>query len=516
MPPDRASDNPREESAPADRHWDPKRPLGWDLPPIADGSPTALPKRTTAPARRPHTAPKTALVKAAPEKTTPERTAPASAAPASLPEQNTLPGMVVSFVFIFLFMRMSFLHEYLASKIGVNLFLLVLTGSISYIALLRGSTWRVCTQSRVFWFWTGFAALLAIGIPFSFWPGGSFGIVFPFLKDSFLCIPLISGIVADLPMLRRLFLTLGWASFLFIIIALVSHGDSGGRLVLPWSGSVGNSNDLGGHLLFVLPLLLVAAFWSQRNGFVRLALLAMLPLALYLMLKTGSRGAFVGLAVTLVFMFLTGSAKVRVGFLLAVPVLGALLAVIVPQSTFTRLFNMSDQGNQSSEAAESYKARQQLLIKSLDITLHHPLLGTGAGQFGSFEGEKSIKEGHAHNNWQETHNSFTEISSEDGIPAALCFIGGTIGTLFLLGKTRKMSKRHEELADVALAAQLLWVGLIGFCGCIFFLNFGYKMYLPIMAGLALALHNIASRYVAAQQSSESESLSEPTAAFATR
>ncbi|MBV9158043.1 MAG: O-antigen ligase family protein, partial [Acidobacteriaceae bacterium] len=375
---------------------------------------------------------------------------PAASAQPKISAATAVQPFAIIATLSFLFLRFSFLHDFIASHIGFNTYLLTLTGLLAYFALLRSSVWRAASRSKLFWAWVGFTTLLAIGVPFSSWPGGSVSIVEPFIKDNFICLPLIAGVFGSWERLRRLFLTIAWAGVVVVALTMIAgRSDLNGRLNLFFTTTIGNSNDLATHLIFVTIFMLIAAFSLQRNMLVRLLFIASSLVALYEIFRTASRGAFLALLVSAVIAFFTGNMKSRFSVLFLAPIVGLAIITMMPESTVTRLLTFSGQG--SEEARESYEGRRMLLQRSIDITLEHPILGVGAGQFSSYEGGESDAQGHHHSHWMETHNSFTEISSEDGIPALLCAIWGLAGSLLLFWRLSRNAKKNPALQRFAVA-----------------------------------------------------------------
>ncbi len=496
-----------------ERSWDPKRPFGWELPdvpsaPSSSKTRSRIWQKMRAPIQRQKHSQGPVTPDPRPEPGTTASLASNSVAPTGI-QLLAINGTIA-----YVFLRLSFLHEFLAVYLGAHLYLIVLVGGIAYLGLLNGTTWRHAASSRLYWYWLGFSALILVGTPFSTWPGGSANVVIPFVKDNFLCLPLIAGVLGDWRYLKRLLTAIAIGGVIFVALTWLYPLDVGGRLGAAWTGSTGNPNDLAGHLVFLIPFMLFAGCSKDRNFILRLLFLGTIPVALFQILRSSSRGAFIGLIAGLLFTFIKGNAKVRASFLILVPVVGAVLVSILPTSTMGRLFTFTSMSSQDSEAVASYQARRQLLLNSIDATLHHPFLGVGAGQFGDWEGQKAIDEGHPHSNWQETHNSYTEVSSEDGVPAVICFVGGTFGTLFLLLKIYRTTKKRAELKQIAFAAFLLSTSMAGFCVAIFFLNFAYKPYLCMMTGLAIALQRATAKLDAGSAAERSGNTSHlPTLAY---
>lgn len=428
-----------------------------------------------------------------------------AAAPGTSLETTGQERYAILVTLVFLFLRFSFLHDFVTVHIGMNPYLLAIAGGFAYLALLNGQVWRTASESKLFWAWILFAGFIFVGVPFSFWPGGSWAVVSEFLKDNLLCLPLIAGYFTTWERLRRVFSTIALAGIVFIGLSLINPVSVGGRLGLAFTSTVGNPNDLAAHLLFVLPFMLYVALSKSHKFVFRILCLAGIGAGLLQILKTASRGGLLGLLVGLVIAFLIGNMKARSTLFLLGPIAGIALVTVLPPSTLLRLTSLSDQGS-DGEATASFDARRLLLEKSINITLHHPILGVGAGQFSSYEGTMSDEEGRHHNNWQETHNTYTEVSSEAGIPAFILFMWGLGGTLFVFFRISRKARKMPNLRELALPAYILTAGISSFCACVFFLSFGYRPYFVVLTGIALALLKVAKN---AEQPAAAEAVKSP-------
>jgi len=255
-------------------------------------------------------------------------------------------------------------------------------------------------------------------------------------------------------------------------------------------GSISNPNDLAAHLLFALPFLLWVAMSSK---FILMRLFALLGVVygLYVILGTGSRGAFVALGVAVVYFLLRGTVRQRLVLVGIAPIVAAVLLTVVPTRVLQRLvsFSASD-ADAVGDAIASSTTRQYLLKTSIGYTLQYPLFGVGPGQFSSFEGMHNRIVG-THGVWQEAHNTFTQVSSECGIPGAILFIAGIVSTFLLLNRTFRQARNRPDCADIRAAVFCVSLGLVAFCTAIAFVNFAYFFYLPAMAGLAIAMSKAA-------------------------
>jgi O-antigen ligase len=199
-----------------------------------------------------------------------------------------------------------------------------------------------------------------------------------------------------------------------------------------------------------------------------------------------------------IFLFFQASAKQRVTALILVPLLTLALFAVLPSQNRARLLSLfsSDSADQAdhavaTEAAESMQSRSYLFRKSLQYTFQHPLLGVGPGQFGNFEGQESKTVG-LHGSWHETHNAYTQISSECGIPAVICMLAGLFGAFSMV---RKALKKARALGNVEIAQACLcyMTAFIGYMTTSIFLANGYRFMLPALISFAIAIHFASER-----------------------
>jgi O-antigen ligase len=147
------------------------------------------------------------------------------------------------------------------------------------------------------------------------------------------------------------------------------------------------------------------------------------------------------------------------------------------------IWNGSANTAEAAEALQSSAARQYTLTTSIRYTFEHPLFGVGPQEFSLYEGGHEQMIG-THGYWHETHNTYTEVSAECGIPGFIFFTGGIVSTLLLLYKTLRQARRQPGCNDIRVAVFCIMLGMVGFTAAITFLNFAYFFYLPAMAGLA--------------------------------
>jgi O-antigen ligase len=410
-------------------------------------------------------------------------------------------NVVLYFVLALAFVRFSMIHQILESFLHTDTFILYVVAIPVIVRILSTPAFKRSFQYRPAWFWAAFALWMIPASVFSTWKSGSFALMAGYYRTELVLLFAFAGLITTWSDCRRLLYTISAATLVNVVsFLLLRQVDSDGRLSLTF-GTVANSNDYSGHLIFVMPFLLWFILVA-RSTFLRICGFLALALGLYEILAAGSRGSMLGLVTALIVFTITTSPKVRRIVLVTAPALAVLVLALLPGSVVHRIFLFSaDNSDISAGAMESSHDREQLLKDAIMTTIHHPLFGVGPGQFSNVEGKQT-----AHSQqrlWLGTHNSFMQVASENGVPALIFYLGGIVSSLLLLNRTGAFLKRRPALKDAAAAVVCLRIGLISFCVTIFFLNFGYFFYLPALAGITIAVTASVKRQVreslAAQQ-----------------
>jgi len=300
---------------------------------------------------------------------------------------------------------------------------------------------------------------------------------------------LTAGLAITWKDVRAAFYTIAAAAAVNLATAKLFMDDVNGRISLKASGTIGNSNDLAAHLLLVLPFVLFLVLGRGRPVIVRIAGMGLITYGLWVILGTASRGGLVALFVMTACLLMRASMMQRVALL----VMGILLTVgamaVLPGQTLARLGALF--GEEHKEADESADSRWYLFKKSVQYTVQHPVFGVGPDQFGNFEGSASMAEGRA-GNWHATHNAFTQISSECGVPAFLFFVGGLGAACYSIFRTYRRATR-EGYTEIANACFCYLLAMVGFLTALVFLAGAYSFKLPAMVGLSVAISFAAAR-----------------------
>jgi O-antigen ligase len=166
-----------------------------------------------------------------------------------------------------------------------------------------------------------------------------------------------------------------------------------GRLETTLGGNYSDPNELALEIVISLPLCLALVFLSRGRVWKAAWALAIVVMT-YAVLLTGSRGGSLALIVVAVVCLWDFAIRGRRRYLL---VLAAVAFVMLWLSSsamlVARLKGTFDSKEDTASAYGSAQERQQLFLRSIEVTASHPLFGIGPGNFAQVSGW-----------WQPTHN----------------------------------------------------------------------------------------------------------------
>jgi O-antigen ligase len=260
-------------------------------------------------------------------------------------------------------------------------------------------------------------------------------------------------------------------------------------------GTLGNSNDLSLLLVFGLPFLLAPVLWKGSSNFRKLLVMALGVMVLVVVVRSASRGSLVALGTILLILFWTQTfaGKVKLG-LLTVVMVTAFFA-LTPKEILSRYVTIFGDAEQSDDVAASAEyssiARRELLQQSLKLTVAHPLFGVGPGIFVVGAAQMSSAEGQRPM-WHVSHNTYTQVSSETGIPGLLLYLGALWATFRNVFWFRTHS-RIDRTGSVSAMGLAFLLSLAGLCVGLTFSSSAYLPYMPILMGLSVVFRKSLER-----------------------
>jgi O-antigen ligase len=317
---------------------------------------------------------------------------------------------------------------------------------------------------------------LALAIPFAFWPGGSFQLFSDVMWKALVLTIIILQCVNTLDRLKLL-LFIQTTSFLVAAVIAVNSGNFAardGRLV-GLGGNFQNSNDFAQSLAIVFPM--AAAFMLRSRAFMKLVWAALMLLSVYAISLTYSRAGFLALVIGIsAFAVVTPSQKqtrfVLLGGMLLLCIVGVIAAPAEYQDRLKTIFE------HDADTTGSAQDRRELALTAIQVTLKNPIFGIGPGNFTAFSG-----------NWQVSHNTYLQLSSEAGLPALILFLLLLRSAFKRLREAQHLA-RAEDLPDLNLWAGALRASLASYCICAFFASTAYQFFTYFLIGYAVAMAKI--------------------------
>jgi O-antigen ligase len=416
------------------------------------------------------------------------------------PESNATLNFGAIALFMLLFITFGRVTDFLLVALHLPL---VISVCCLIFAIIGGNLFAAF-KSPVGMALTGFSVCLLIDIPFSFWRGNSFELVTDTWAKSFSMFVITAALLPSLRNSARSVKILAWSFLATAILGFVYGNSQDGRFGLS-QGLYKGSNELAtamaqGCIFWLFMMRNPASSFPKRI----LSAIPLIPL-LVILLETASRAGLIVIAVLVVMTFFQLSAGGKTAMVVLVIVAVTAGAVLMPATArqrFATIFgsaSAADTAVVGASALESSAQRGFLLKRSLMLTLEHPLFGVGPGQFSVAENGLAQLEG-KRGQWLGTHNTYTQISSECGLPALLFFVA----SLFFCWRELKTAEKihrtisHPDSAGYLAVAYTLRLALISYAVFFCFEHIGYTLFYPVVAGIIVAFSR-ASRALVQEQ-----------------
>lgn len=400
-------------------------------------------------------------------------------------------GLLVIYLFLFHSRVLDFTWPQL--RIPMILYVLLTAAGLLNGGVIAGLSSKIGIFLLLHILWIGVAA------PFSVWRGGSVAVLLQVLRHLVLFCAIV-GLAATFRQTRRLIVVTAFALLVAALLSFVVGHTETGRLGL----TLGNLTDPNEYALILLVGLTLwiwlAAEWP--GVFKKLIAIAAMFIIGGAFARTGSRSGLITLAVIGFVLFLHTSLAGKVKLVAALMV-GLLLAgLFLPNSVKQRFVTFFETDPEEVEdartagmtdsAVASTESRLAILRQSINITLHHPLFGIGPNQFPVYTDQEARAAG-LRGTWLVTHNTYTQISSECGIPALLFYVV----TMVLCIRTGSRLRRNPEFRthpswnQIWRTAFYLRLAITTIAIFAFFLSFAYTALFYVMAALAVSFDRTA-------------------------
>lgn len=361
------------------------------------------------------------------------------------------------------------------------------TAALAICVLTRGVERSM--QTRVGAMLLGFTFWVLVSLPFSVWKGGSWETFSDKWIKSLLAYFLVAGLVISARDARRVMNTLAISSVIIVVLARVfKQIGADGRLYVAGQSTLSNPNDAAQLLLVGLPFLYLIMTTSVMPARV-LAFLS-IPAVIYTISATGSRGALLASLVVGAVIFWGASPGNKLKGAVASILLLGLLIILVPgqlKDRYSTIFSQEAANEGDQMALDSKEQRWFLLKQSVRLSLTHPLFGVGLGQFAVASGDDASSLG-MRAPWRETHNTYTQVSSETGFPGFILYMGAFAYCFSLTSRLKKATRNQPRFQDLFKMASCMHLSLLSFAVTSFFSSVAWAHYLPSLLGLTVALY----------------------------
>jgi putative inorganic carbon (HCO3(-)) transporter len=319
-----------------------------------------------------------------------------------------------------------------------------------------------------------------VGAAFSpVWRGGALEATLTFSKVIILVVVMVIA-VNTMRRLRLIIMTQAVSVAAIAAVTMLKGHLVQGRLTGIFEGNYSDPNDLALAFVISIPLCLALLFLT-KNWIWKAAWASAILMMTYGILLTGSRGGFLALIVTAVICLWEFAIRGRRKYLLILlPVVGVIFLQSSGEMITSRLKGTLDASGDAASSYESSQQRQGLFWRSLEVTRKYPLFGVGTGNFKALSG-----------NWHVTHNAYTEMSSEGGIPALILYALILWSGFRNIRATKRFANSQRE---TNLLAKALQASLIGYLTGAFFLSIATGFFGYFLVTYSTALFLIAKEY----------------------
>ena len=410
---------------------------------------------------------------------TPQRTAP---------QESSISKLAYVFLMGFVFLASSRVLEFTLPSLHLPIIVAIAAACLTFIShgVLGAFSTTVGKLLGLFVVW------FVVCIPFSEWRGGSFNVLVNDISRSLMVFIMVATTINTVKRLQGLMAISGSGIVIAMAIALAQNSRIDGRLSMSL-GQYSNPNDLAQIMLLGMCFLPALGIWRKSQP-LRWFGYAMIVPFLYTIFMTGSRSALLTAAILagVVFLFASPAKKILLAVLIPVLGIGLLASSATARLRIRTLLNtemstdLASVANKSEElAVTSASARLLTLQQSFLLTLQHPVFGVGPGVFQAAAADMRGSQGQRAL-WVETHNSYTQVSSETGIPGAIIFCSAVLACLRGLMDVRRRASQNPRFQHVHSTVDFLLLGFLTFTLTSMFSSVAYSFTFWMLIGLCAA------------------------------
>lgn len=340
---------------------------------------------------------------------------------------------------------------------------------------------------------------MLLSIPGGVYPGLSFGFIFKDHIKTLLMFVIIAASIRTMMDAERLVRVhiAGCLIYSLYVLAKVQVGSDGrfGELFYY------DANGLGLILATTLPFVI---FYTRPGAAVywRLAALAACGVIVVTMMKTGSRGGFLALLATGLFLlvgFRAISARTRIA---SIAIVVVLFLAVGSNKYWQMMGTLLHPESDYNWAGKDETGRMEVWKRGIGYTLQYPVFGVGADAFPIAEGTISpLAERQSMGvglKWSAAHNSFVQVAAELGFPGLVMFVLVLYQIFRSLAVVARRARKPGGRGggdpgahpDDAALAQILMASTVAYIVAGFFLSEAYSPFLYSLMGIVVGVAKV--------------------------
>lgn len=385
-------------------------------------------------------------------------------------------------------------HDLLKVALKVPYFRLAMLCTLASLALWFLDTDRRrsidSVRTKSFHMVMGLAVVIVLSVPFGVWPFSSFHFVwreFPWTLSLLVLAAASVRHMGDAIWYAKVNL-FSMVAYTIVVLRLpIKNGRWGGMIYY-------DANDFA--LLLVVTIPIAMFFLRKRAGIgSRLLAFAVIALASFTLIKTGSRGGFLGYVIAMGYILLryqAVSASLRLGAVVFGVATMSLFASDFYVERMRTLLNPSEDYNVTDPSA----GRMGIWKRGFGYMRQRPILGVGVKQFSFAEGNlstiaKNRADAGVGFRWSAPHSTFVQIGAELGFTGLFFFLAAFFCSFRGLNAVKwSPLVRDGPRSDEAALAQAIMGSLIAFCVSGAFLSHGYSAIVYMLLGMAIGIEKL--------------------------
>ncbi len=321
--------------------------------------------------------------------------------------------------------------------------------------------------------------LAIISIPLAKSPGKAFETFNDmFVKAVLMFIVMVNVLRTRGRLMGIMWISLGVGLVLsFSAVSMFWNGElnsEGYRVAVDVGGMFGNPNDLAMHLVTMMPIAIGLGIAAEKN-WQRLLYFVMSAFFIGAISVTYSRGGFLGLiGASMVLCWKLGRNN-RFKIFALFSIVGIIFLILAPGNYGIRMLSIFIPGLDPNGSSSQ---RQDLLWRSIFVTLRNPW-GIGIGNF-SIVGVRNL----------ETHNAYTQVSSEIGVLGLAAYLTFIISPIRKLAAIERTLLAKTELNWYYYVSIGLQASVVGFMISSFFGPVAYNWFIYYLIAYAVSFRRI--------------------------